>query len=167
MKKIMLGCLILFFFSIVAFGQGVNAGIANKKVGTRPKIKVDPLIAEAETAWIPFWVAFTRAIKTRDKETLKSLISEDYDGGGCENEPSDKREAFFCREWKYIQKDFLGKTRLNGRYRLSIISKLDLDSGVHIARFWDSEFGEWGTYSFYYKSDGRWYLVNFIAGCTV
>lgn len=156
----------LCFFVLAAAGVAYSQGATQGRKNTRKPVvrKIDPQIAEAEKAWIPFWKSFTEAIRKRDKESLKTMISVDYDEGG--EEMSDPREAFFTSGWEYIERDFLRKTWLNGRNRLSKIDKIESDSGFRIVRYWDSEFGEWGAYSFHYMPDGKWYLFDIEPGCT-
>lgn len=63
MKKIMLGCLILFCFSFVVFGQGANK-------------KVDSQIAEAEKAWKVFFPKFKKAVVDSNYDLIKSQMKK-------------------------------------------------------------------------------------------
>ena len=164
MKRIVCLWVILLCSISFAFAQGGRGRTSQTK---KPVVKIiDPQIAEAEKAWIPFWTKFTTAIKNRDKETLKMMIDENYEGNFCDYEPTDKKGGFFCAGWDKINKDFFNKVPFDSRYVLSKIDKMELDDGIQIYRSWDSKNSEWGGYSFYYKSDGKWYLAKFIFGCT-
>ncbi|CAN5578235.1 hypothetical protein BH10ACI1_BH10ACI1_08670 [soil metagenome] len=164
MNRIVCLCVILLCSISFAFAQG---GRGRTRQTKKPVVKkIDPQIAEAEKAWIPFWKEFTVEIKNRDKESLKMMIAEDYNGSFCDYEPSNKREGFFCRGWSDIYADFFNKVPFSSRYVLSKIVKAELDDGTKILRGWDSKNPEWGGYSFEYRSNGKWYLVAFVAGCT-
>lgn len=77
MKKILICCLFIFGLTSIAFSQGVDPGI-KKKIVAKSKKKVNPIIAEAEKAWIPFWANLREIIKNRNSKGLFELMAEDY-----------------------------------------------------------------------------------------
>jgi hypothetical protein len=59
-----------------AYGQGGRGRTIKKKPVVK---KIDPQIAKAEKAWIPFWANFSQTVKNRDYEILKTMMIKGID----------------------------------------------------------------------------------------
>ena len=76
MKRIVCLCVILLCSISFAFAQGGRGRTTKKKPVVK---KINPQIAEAEKAWIPFWKKFLKVIKERDSKGLFQLMAKDFD----------------------------------------------------------------------------------------
>jgi len=159
---------LLGFSALPAIGQ-----TKSKPTKHRVVKKVDPLIAEAEKAWASFWPNFKTAIKTRDLDSLKPMVSKDYrctsrsayarssdSECACENF-ADRRDSFFC-EYRVNEMwdgfNFIFQRSL----RLGKIQKTIEGIEREVSRENGNGARDWLQFRF--GNDGIWYFVGIFAG---
>lgn len=131
--------------------------------------------AEAEKAWLPFWNNFRKAVKERDKNSLKAMISKNFEcfewsECKCEKYP-DKRDIFFCetREtarrldikfdwWEELDWIFF-KPRF-GTTKVEQIQEID----GQILRSVEYRNDGYRFAEFVYQQDGQWYFQRVGSG---
>ena len=131
----------------------------------------------AERAWKPFFSAFRAAVKKRDREALRKMMSRDFyflSSGGDENGDADTRDEAFefweaprIRGWEALDRVLSQGTAPNTAMRdpesdsrlPSRVAPPIANSRRAIER---SEF-EW--YAVFEFRDGRWYCTVFNQCC--
>ncbi|HEX8096458.1 MAG TPA: hypothetical protein VF507_00420 [Pyrinomonadaceae bacterium] len=83
--------------------------------------------AEANRNWQGFWTKFSRAMKQRDHEALKSMVSDDFfDGGGGGTAADYIKEIDLAKSWRAHQRSVaLGTRPYRYRGRPARVTKND------------------------------------------
>jgi hypothetical protein len=156
MKKIIYLFCILLCSSSFVWLQGQDARLRRNK--TVENKTTNPEFSEAEKGWIPFWNNFTKAIKNRDRRSLKEMISKDYtcysNVGECSCENfADKREIAFCGYedfWHVI-------TPSNSKIRFGKAQKLE----GKIIKSVEQSVGDFTRYYTFSFEENDWHLNTY------
>jgi hypothetical protein len=129
--------------------------------------------ADAAREWRPFIAAFRAAVKRRDRESLKRMMSPDFftTGGGVEGEESrDGAFAFWegpeVRGWEALERTLAAGT-VHYTYMRDVrdrTSKRVAPPAANVRReIVRQSFGWYAIFEF--GADGRWYCTVFAQCC--
>lgn len=160
MKRIICLCVILLCSISFAVAQGAKPGRTNTNGKKVVKKTVVSPFAEAEKAWIPFWRDFKQAVKNRDKDSLKEMISKNYtcyenSSGECScSNFADKRNIFFCEFediWKRLSELLTSKISFG---------KTQIIEG-EISKSANRKYGDFTEYYvFKFELNSKWQLIK-------
>lgn len=81
-----------------------------------PAAPSEAILQAAETAWKPFFARLQAAVKTRDRKTLRTLMSENFSYNCCDQPYPDNRSGAFTT-WDGDPKDYRGWKNLERELR--------------------------------------------------
>ena len=122
------------------------------KEAIAPPIISDEVWAAADAAWKPFFERVKIAVKKRDRNTLRTLMSEDFSYNCCDESYPDNRSGAFTT-WDGDPKNYAGWKDLDRVLRVEPM--FDSDNGENRPlRFFDDA-------AFEFRADGRWIFVGY------
>lgn len=139
------------------------------------QVIANPQKPTANRAWKPFIVAFQKAVKNRNRETLMKMMSRDFyylSSGGDENNNQDTRdEAFDYWETSNIGMwDALGKTLAMGTVPNTTMREPENTNPSRIAPPLANDkeaikLKKFEWYAVFEFRDGKWYCTAFTECC--
>ena len=142
-------------FSISWNGERFAAGAPLPQGATAPVSLSDKVLADAETAWKPFFERVKIAVQKRDRLTLKNLMPKDFHYNCCDegDDSGDNRQLAF-RVWDGDSpKDYAGWKSLERVLRTETMVETTSGEDRPMRSFDDAIF-EFGA-------DGRWVFTSY------
>lgn len=116
-----------------------------------PVVISDKISAAAEAAWQPFFQKIKIAVKTRDRKTLRALMSADFSYNCCDESYPDNRSGAFTT-WDGVEKDYSGWKDLDRVLQTETMVESVLENRPR--RSFDDAFFEFGA-------NGKWIFTGY------